>query len=1257
MATCPGPRWHGTAHELGRHLQTHHAPTHTIPPVAFAAHGIQRCDCGSLLCGVEGLQNHLRRGKANPRSVHYIAPPADDAAAEAAAVAAADAVANTAGQRVPPPTHTTAGEGPSATLESNRDFFASLRLDSMDLQMVRGRALPSYPRSATVAYVATVKCLLGGILRDLSDDAAAAGFHASTRLLLYPPAPSATRGDLAKELTERCTALRRGEGRRLWDAYDWGSTLISTDRVARVERERLPKLINDCIARHNAARAFRCMFGPPSAPPTPRVSTLVTAMIATERNPDLDPAGAIRSAAALALPHAPTTGYIHDTATREAVIAKFTKLFHERSTGAPDGTGLRASYIAASPLELMPLYALLIHCIHLGKVSDGHRRLLQTNVMYGQCKTLDDGSFPTTAAQIAGVRPVKLINIARRAVAGGIGTALTKLTRPYMESLNQWGGSPGGLDAAVRRQQYIFDAHPTIIHSLVDVKNAHSTIARIAVHHTLERLCAFYPGAMPIRDAHRYFLFIYSTPSRTVTQAGATLTETFMTDALDQGDGLSSIAFNLAYTPVLHHAVTSFPVPPHVEPLMAPLTIHDDATLAAPLTLQSPVPPFTEPVDCLYPRLIAVVRDALLRGLRITLVPKKNVHCQPPLPADDPEHVSRLVPHLEPSELVIFDPPPAKHPYHACRLAGGAFGTIAGRTTYGRALVDEYDRQLETFMAVPCVHRHSRLIILANNLRPNVRYNHHLRLMPPSVTAPAGVAETLVHRARRSYSTAIARLAGHAGNAIISAPASTATDAQAFTSAAEGGLDIPCPIILSRTAHLASTADSLPLLRGDPVTAEIASDPDSWHHSDCADFADAAASFRLFADQPTARRLASVEAEHPSALAHAYDATTDTLVIGRLHLCAYRRLQAIMTSVMSAAVLAAHLPTCDTLTRARVAAAKAEGAAALLTLLCLPQAIALADLPLSILICHRIGLAVTPLFHRGYPSTLDLCGPICRVIRVDRPISAHPTLAYTLPHGYHQISCGCDRLRHARHDGLARAFAEQIADAATFAVDLVKHLAASPVSAKKIDLNLTSYARNPPTISFDFSVSCPLLPTYLSAAALDNSHIFRARASEKIRKHFAGCLLLDRLFMPAIYTTLGGVGPASLITFIDDVFRDAAVKEMQAGGRGHIARGRKRLLYAYTHSVIARSAADAIARRLRDTRPRSRPANSSDAPAAAAAPAGQPGPASTLPPGPGAADDRNHDDSDDSDEAEDIRRAARLTVPRTAVISGARDDP
>ena len=100
---------------------------------------------------------------------------------------------------------------------------------------------------------------------------------------------------------------------------------------------------------------------------------------------------------------------------------------------------------------------------------------------------------------------------------------------------------------------------------------------------------------------------------------------------------------------------------------------------------------------------------------------------------------------------------------------------------------------------------------------------------------------------------------------------------------------------------------------------------------------------------------------------------------------------------------------------------------------------------------------------------------------------------------------------------------------------------------------------------------CSFTPSYLSAATHDQLAIFAERASEKMAKHHAGCAALDRQFIPAVFTTLGGIGPAEFTEFIDEVFRRSASLEIAAGGRGRLASERKLLFRAAVHAALIRS--------------------------------------------------------------------------------------
>ena len=84
----------------------------------------------------------------------------------------------------------------------------------------------------------------------------------------------------------------------------------------------------------------------------------------------------------------------------------------------------------------------------------------------------------------------------------------------------------------------------------------------------------------------------------------------------------------------------------------------------------------------------------------------------------------------------------------------------------------------------------------------------------------------------------------------------------------------------------------------------------------------------------------------------------------------------------------------------------------------------------------------------------------------------------------------------------------------------------------------------------DVTVSCPLLPSHVRAAASDAAAIFRARAAEKDAKHLPGCVDLGRAFLAVVFTTLGGVGPAPAREWLDGLFAASYAAELLDGGTG-----------------------------------------------------------------------------------------------------------
>ena len=129
------------------------------------------------------------------------------------------------------------------------------------------------------------------------------------------------------------------------------------------------------------------------------------------------------------------------------------------------------------------------------------------------------------------------------------------------------------------------------------------------------------------------------------------------------------------------------------------------------------------------------------------------------------------------------------------------------------------------------------------------------------------------------------------------------------------------------------------------------------------------------------------------------------------------------------------------------------------------------------------------------------------------------------PHAYHQLGCGCDRHRIARHEALLCVVSATLADEGGYTWELKRYLGSSVYRRSKVDLLLTSLTADPPITALDITVSCPLLPSYVSACAASASRIISLRASEKIRHHLPGCLQLGRAFLPIVCTTVGAVGP------------------------------------------------------------------------------------------------------------------------------------
>ena len=125
----------------------------------------------------------------------------------------------------------------------------------------------------------------------------------------------------------------------------------------------------------------------------------------------------------------------------------------------------------------------------------------------------------------------------------------------------------------------------------------------------------------------------------------------------------------------------------------------------------------------------------------------------------------------------------------------------------------------------------------------------------------------------------------------------------------------------------------------------------------------------------------------------------------------------------------------------------------------------------------------------------------------------------------------------------------------------------------------TSYDLHPFTTAVDATVSCPLLPSHVTAAASSAAHLFATRDREKNAKHLAGCVELERAFLAIVFSTLGGIGPPTACAWLDSLFHTALTAEYLSAqrrhGTAHCPCAHQRLIfYQSLQASLARSCSD-----------------------------------------------------------------------------------
>ena len=408
--------------------------------------------------------------------------------------------------------------------------------------------------------------------------------------------------------------------------------------------------------------------------------------------------------------------------------------------------------------------------------------------------------------------------------------------------------------------------------------------------------------------------------------------------------------------------------------------------------------------------------------------------------------------------------------------------------------------------------------------------------------------------------------------AITAAPLDSGTAAQVLFPASNGGIALPDPMLLAAPSFLASLADTLPTLLYDTLLGPYLANPALWPSSPSITLTAAAAAFAeiaplLAADSPSL----STNPLHPTirVLLTAPDGSVSPALLPAV---AGRRSQHVFTAAVFSRALAALLSPDAALSvtaRARIRHAAAPLAHLLFTTYYIPATSELSNIQTQFLVCHRLGI---PLPFVSPPPPLH-CHPRCPHYPPPTPIPVGHYLHNLAAHLLHHLACGAGGHRHRRHDAIVKLIAAIAQSLLSADVNTSDRLCSSSTSGTKVDIVITSHHRAPYVTALDVTVSCPLLPSHVAAAAASAEALFTARAAEKNAKHLPGCIDLDRFFLPVVFTTLLGIGPRESREYLDSLFSPLYVAELTAGGTGHEAHHRRLLFLQSLQASAVRATA------------------------------------------------------------------------------------
>ena len=1199
LTDCPdGNQCFDTRAELATHLRkAAHAPLNTIPREALRRAKIYRCKHG---CGEQKIYAQLMRACRHEHicSSRPAAPPRS----------------NTPRDDISPVSYDKA-------IARNMPHLREIEQRPSMLMHVQGSSIPFIPNGPSAMFDSLYTAIFVAANRNLDDSAPALILAASTRYLLAPPDEKEAAGLLPARLSERVRRLVAGEGAALWNEHNWIADLPVVDTIRSVTPDMIPRIVQSSFASANPGRLFKRLNAIPFCPPTDTVRELLASKINSAPNEDAE------WLAQIALEHLPQQP--HGRATpltqkqTERICTEWTRTLDKSNpSGAPDGTGLRFSYLQGA-LCARPAFALWMAHLASHKRSPFLAWWFLTCTLTGQCKTDDQGRYPTNPADITSARPISRLLILRRLIAKLLSPRICKAIRPILEPYRQYGLSPSGCPTVSITGQLHCDLAPESPHAPLDIQNAHSAISRKPIILTLLMMVKRYPEN-PAHRNHLLWNLAFYAVSHTVVfiqtdkPSVAPFCETTQTDSLLQGDGVATPTFDLTYTiQIIPKLISCFPSNTFDE-----ILCHDDTTvIASTYLLPEDDPDGTrlaeisddelrrlilsfsrcdlDPVEAArqfhsadpddeidpsitalrryliphFPLIVAVFGHLIYSRLNMRLAPgKKMQFFQLPQPAK-----SRLAIRKDDTFWTPLLPDNVRYIHTAYVVAGAHVGDNDSITSGLAQLHRPYDDLMQQVTEASGTHTFPCLIAVRIAYAPTTKFGHHFSAHPPALTNTAAV------RMRACLFDNMEKLLRLPPGTLSASPDDVSAGHRFCDPISEGGCGFADPTSQRMTSFPANLVNCLPLLLTNPVIRHWITQTSQWRTS--ASLTLRSAHALLTGMARLARQPGLTDEGQPSGTNPSHSpifiktllssvSTDGSISAEQLAAAAHHHGHRTLARLHSAhrarqRELAVPLTQVVEVTRA---ASKAWGAAPLLNSYAISADNKLTTNQITFLICHRLGLPLPFLSPPYY------CSPLCG--RLVQPYTLYPPtgdLAATFSHGYHQSQCSLSYLVTEKHNAWLKVLARYLRKWCGLQCILGEHLQHSEDNRKTIDIIIITPGRlDEWPLACDPTTINPMLPSYLSKKGDVLLKAFKAKHAEKMRKHAQACEALNRAFLPIIISTTGAVGMNDFHQWWDAVWAQAVHDQQLLGMHAFEVNRAKQHAESALHATIVVHTANAI---------------------------------------------------------------------------------